>query len=51
MSRKGKIDYHFLGEGAWGFRPARGTAARRDARPTAERRVHAYHHSLGTGRK
>jgi hypothetical protein len=54
MSRKCKIGYYFLGEEAWGFRPAsrtaaplRGPAVRRDARLAAERRAHAYRPSTG----
>jgi hypothetical protein len=47
MSRKGTIGYHFLGGKLGDSAPLRVTAARRDARPTTERRAHA----LGVKRK
>jgi hypothetical protein len=47
MTKKNKIGSHFVGDEDWEFRPLRGAEARRDARPTIERRVHAFRDSFG----
>jgi hypothetical protein len=44
MSRKGKFRDHFLGEEAWGLRSALWDSDSRNARPTAQRRAHAFRH-------